>query len=144
MRFALILFVTPTLALAGQPQYSVRLESGSPKIRPGSELTLRIIKDQIEFRSGKTAVLTIPTAEITDLEYGLDSGAARLTAGQAGMAAATLGWSAVIHVTRLKPVFLHINWKNHETVTVNVGLEWQHLLRELRTVTGKTPQKVTL
>ncbi len=103
----------PVMAFAADNSYKVTYDGGSlPDIKAGTGASLFIEGSQIRIMRGKSEVVTIPAASITEISYGQD--VHRRVGAAIGIGVVTLGVGALMALTKSKKHFVGLTWVNGE------------------------------
>jgi len=138
---ATILSITmPITMFAADTSYKVKYDGGSvPEVKTGTDLKLYIETNQIRFMDGKTNVVTIPAAAVTEISYGQD--VHRRIGAAIGIGVVTLGVGALMALTKSKKHFVGLTWADGDK---KGGLaiqcdknDYRGVLTGLEGVTGK-------
>jgi CxxC motif-containing protein (DUF1111 family) len=108
--FAVVLCIAiPPVMLAGDSGYKVTYDGGSlPDAKAGSDMKLYIEASQVRVVKGKTEMVIIPAAAITEISYGQDVHRRVGTAVAVGVF--TLGLGALTALSKSKKHFVGITW----------------------------------
>jgi CxxC motif-containing protein (DUF1111 family) len=111
MRRLLVLFLCmmiPAMALADNG-YKVAYDGGSLQgVKAGNKVKLYIDSNQVRIVEGKSEIITIPAASITEISYGQD--VHRRIGAAIGIGVFTLGVGALMALTKSKKHFVGLTW----------------------------------
>ncbi|HLH01635.1 MAG TPA: hypothetical protein VKX25_02610 [Bryobacteraceae bacterium] len=125
---------------AGTPTYKEKYSGGSlNELKPGDSIGLTIEGDKIQLSQGKGAVLTIPAAAVTEVNYGQD--VHRRVGTAIGLAAVSFGAGAFMLLSKSKKHFIGLTWddagkKGGLAIQADKN-DYRGLLTALEGVTGK-------
>ena len=102
----------PHLALAANGNtYNVKYDGGSQSdLKTGSDLKLYIDENQVRLVKGKTDMLVVPAAAITEVSYGQD--VHRRVGAAIGLAVISFGIGGLMALTKSKKHFVGLTWDN--------------------------------
>lgn len=105
----LLCLVLPLTIFAAHSGFDVRYDGGSiPDAKAGDGMKLYIESGQIRLMKGKTEIVKIPAAAVTDLSYGQD--VHRRVGAAIGLAVVSLGIGALMALSKSKKHFVGITW----------------------------------
>jgi hypothetical protein len=101
----------PVIAFAGDNGYKIIYDGGSlPNAKAGNDMRLYLDGNNIRIIQGKTEVITVPAASVTDISYGQD--VHRRVGAAIGVAVFTLGLGALLALSKSKKHFVGLTWDN--------------------------------